>query len=95
VKALVGALAEDQNQSHAENFVLDFILTYLADKDLLEIWDIPNPGFNLKRILSKERLPAPEARILRESGVGTIEACYVVGIYVNRELIGSGESYFP
>ncbi len=89
---MVGALAKDQNEKRAENFVLDFILTYLVDKDLLEIWEIPNPSLNLKRILNRERLPAPEPRLLRESATGTIEACYVVGIYVNKELIGSGKS---
>ncbi|CAG2115206.1 unnamed protein product [Medioppia subpectinata] len=89
VRALIGAAAEDHTIKRAENFILDFVMTYLLDKDLLEIWDIPNPRFNLNAILSRERLPAPEYRLLRESAAGTIEACYVVGIYVDKQFIGS------
>ena len=91
--ALVGALAEDQTPKRAQNFVLDFILTYLVDKDLMEIWEIPNPRFHMKNILKREGLPAPEYRLLGQSGVGTIEACFVVGIYCNKELIGFGQSF--
>lgn len=90
VKALIGAIAEDHNRRRAENFTLDFILTFLVDKDLMQIWEIPNPRHNLKAILSRERLPAPEYRLIRESAVGTIEACYVIGIYCDKELIGWG-----
>lgn len=90
MKALIGALAEDHGQRRAENFVLDFVLTFLVDKDLMEIWQIPTPRYNLKAILTRERLPAPEYRLLGETATGTIEACYVVGIYCDKELIGWG-----
>ncbi|XP_054155229.1 39S ribosomal protein L44, mitochondrial-like, partial [Oppia nitens] len=87
--SIVGAIAEDNGVKKANNFVLDFILTYILNKDVLEIWQIPNPKFQLRNILNRQQLSEPEYRLLRESASGTIEACYVVGIYVDKQLIGS------
>ena len=39
-------------------------------------------------------LPAPEPRLLRRTGPGSLLASYTVGLYVDRELVGEspGES---
>lgn len=94
MKALIGALEADRGIKKTENFILDFILTYLADKDLMEIWQIKDASSTLKRILARERLPPAEPRLLRESGRNTLQACYVVGLYVNKQLIGEGKFDF-
>jgi len=87
--AVVGAIDSEFGRKRALNFTQDFFLTYLYDKDPLEIWDIHDAEGALMRILENEGRPAPEPRIIRQSGINTIEALYIIGFYVDKELIGS------
>lgn len=87
--AVVGAIDKEFGRKRALNFTQDFFLTYLYDKDPMEIWDITDGEGALMRILENEGLPPAEPRIIRQSGITTIEALYIIGFYVNKELIGS------
>lgn len=55
----------------------------------MDLWDVENPESILQKILQRERLPDAEPRIIGESAKGTLEACYFVGLYVHKQLIGS------
>jgi len=90
VKSLVALLKESKGAKHANKFIIDFIMTFLNDKDILVLWDLKDPEMVLQKILSNNNLPPYEARLLRETGQSTIFACYNVGLYVNQELKGFG-----
>ncbi|XP_029044771.1 39S ribosomal protein L44, mitochondrial [Osmia bicornis bicornis] len=88
--ALVGALTESTNKGHVSDFVQDFLITGLADKDLTEIWTPAKPFEMLSDIMSTERKASIEARIIGQAGTNTILSAYHIGIYVDREFLGSG-----
>jgi large subunit ribosomal protein L44 len=90
VKAVVGALLQNQDAARAQLFVQDFVLTQLIGADVNDIWEIVNPMGVLAAILEREGRGAPEPRLIRESGRTTIEAVYVVGIYSDKKFLGSG-----
>lgn len=88
--ALVGALAESVNIDHASNFIQDFLIVGLADKDLTEIWNPVQPYEVLSDFLSKECKLSIEARIIGKAGTNTLLSAYHIGIYANKEFMGSG-----
>lgn len=88
--ALVGALAESVNDDHAAVFVQDFLIAGLAEKDLTEIWTPAEPFEMLNDIISSERKTPIEARIIGQAGKNTILSVYHIGIYANKEYLGSG-----
>ncbi|XP_012146096.1 mitochondrial ribosomal protein L44 [Megachile rotundata] len=88
--ALVGALAESVNIDHARNFIKDFLIVGLAEKDLTEIWNPVQPFEMLRDFLSKETNTSIEARIIGKAGTNTILSAYHIGIYSNKEFLGSG-----
>lgn len=92
-EALIGALASE-DEFRASKLVLDLVATQLHGQDLTDLWDLPDPMGTLEAILTKENRGLPEARLLWSSGKETILACYHVGVYSDRELIGQapGES---
>lgn len=89
LKAFIGTLAKENGDKHARNFVIDLIMPYLQDKHILELWDFQAIDA-LKQILKNDKLPPYEARLLRETGRNTVQSCFMVGLYVNQKLIGSG-----
>ena len=90
VKAFVSGIEADLDSNRARRFIIDMIISYLNDKDVLDdIWIIPNPEETLKLILKNSSLPEYEPRIMFQTGVKTLEPCHVVGLYVNQKLIGS------
>lgn len=90
IKALVAGIDLDFGVDKARNFVIDFILTYIHDKDIFDdIWKIPEPIAVLKMILRNDKSEY-EPRIMFHTGINTIESCFVVGIYANKKLIGYG-----
>jgi len=95
-EAIIGALASsnEDGPSRASRLVLDLVATQLHGKDLTDIWDIPNPMKVLSTIMANENRGEPEARLLWASGKETLLACYHVGIYSDKQLIGQapGES---
>ena len=93
-EALIGALAaSEDSQSKASKLVLDLVATQLHGQDLTDVWDIADPMETLASILEKSNRGPPEARLLWSSGKETLLACYHVGIYSDRELIGQGKCY--
>lgn len=90
LKAIVGAISKSANQIRAEQFVQDLILVQLIGKDVNELWDVVDPMGQLASILAREGRGEPEPRLLRKTGQNTIMACYEVGIYLNKKLIGRG-----
>ena len=93
VKSLVAILDETKGTNHTRKFIIDFIMTFLNDKDIFSLWDLQEPEIVLQKILHNDNLPPYEPRLLRETGKNTIFACYNVGLYVDQELIGFGKSF--
>ncbi|CAH8548351.1 unnamed protein product [Schistosoma guineensis] len=85
--ALVGALAKDKMEK-AHLFIRDFILARLPDIDLTELISIPNPLPLLQGILRSEGRGLPETRLIYQSSMNTVLACFEVGIYSDCQLIG-------
>ena len=85
--AFIGGLAQEQGDSHAHKFIIDFILTFLQDKHIFEIWDLEDSRQTLQTILSNEGLGSYEPRLIRETGKNSLEPCFAVGIFVNKEII--------
>jgi len=92
-QAVVAALSET-DPVRAEKLVLDVVAAQLAGKDLNEIWDVINPMGVLCQVLENRGVGPPESRLLWRSGPKTILACYHVGIYSDKEILGqsSGET---
>ena len=91
-EALIGALASE-DELRASKLVLDLVAIQLHGQDLTDLWDLADPMGTLEDILSKENRGLPEARLLWSSGKETILACYHVGVYSDREIIGQGTTY--
>lgn len=89
-KAVVGALSHDLGLERAHLFVQDFVLTQLVNQDINELWTMVNPMGVLAAILEKHSFHPPEPRVLRNTGSSTVVACYEVGIYCNKRLLGRG-----
>ncbi|XP_076245010.1 mitochondrial ribosomal protein L44 [Calliopsis andreniformis] len=88
--ALVGALAESSDIDRASTFVRDFLIVGLAEKDLSEIWNPPNPFGILDSIMGKENGSLIEARIIGHTGKNTILSAYHIGIYADKQFLSSG-----
>lgn len=89
VRSLIAAIQSDQ-PDRTRRFVVDIIISYLNDKDILDdVWIIPNPKETLNMILANSQMPAYEPRIMFETGAKTLEPCYVVGLYTNQKFLGS------
>uniref|UniRef100_A0A7G3AC80 Large ribosomal subunit protein mL44 n=1 Tax=Lutzomyia longipalpis TaxID=7200 RepID=A0A7G3AC80_LUTLO len=89
-KAVVAALEQTSGSERASTFVRDFVFTQLNQKDLEEIWQVQNPLQYLSEYCSRNNLGDVEPRLIGECGRNTILATYHVGIYCNRELLGTG-----
>ncbi|CAG2244865.1 MRPL44 [Mytilus edulis] len=87
-KAVIGALAESQNEERAGLFVRDFVVSQLAGKNLMEIWDVTNPMGLLSSVLSMQGRGPPEPRLLWQSASATMLSLYHVGIYSDKQLVG-------
>lgn len=90
VRALVAAIECDLDFDRAWRFIVDIIISYLNDKDILDdVWHIPNPRETLNLILANSQLPSYEPRLMFQVGVKTVEACHMIGLYSNQKLLGS------
>ncbi|KAF8570642.1 Ribonuclease III [Paragonimus westermani] len=88
ILAVIGVLAE-QDYERALLFVRDFLVTPLVDLDLTgELIVIEKPMQLLKGILAANDRDPPESRLQNQAGMNTLTACYQVGIYSSRELLG-------
>lgn len=88
--ALVAALADSVDVNHAANFVRDFLIVVLAEKDLTEIWNPANPVEYLNNILRKQNREPAESRLIGQTGQNTLLAVYHVGVYSDKQFLGSG-----
>lgn len=88
--ALVAALAESVDANHAANFVKDFLIVILAEKDLTEIWNPAQPVEILNDVLQKQNRSLAEPRLIGQAGQSTLLVVYHVAMYSDKEFLGSG-----
>ena len=71
-----------------------FYIYFLTFPDITDIWDVENPIGVLNQVLNNDGKSYPEFRLLWVNGQDTILACYHIGVYCDKELIGQspGES---
>ncbi|VDK20681.1 unnamed protein product [Taenia asiatica] len=75
----------------ANLFVRDFVLTRLLDLEFCTDFPFPlqeKPFALLEGVLRFDNRGPPESRLQRQSGMNTLLACYQVGIYSDRQLVG-------
>lgn len=90
LKAVIGALFESSGDVRAYQFIRDFIVTQLNQKDVNELWQVDSPLELLKEICKDKKLTALEPRLISDLGKNTLLAAYQVGLYSNKQLLGSG-----
>ena len=88
--ALIGVNLRDNGSLHTNKFVIDFIATYLQGIDIMDIWNVPEPTSTLNCIIKNSGMSPPEPRLLRETGRNTLIPCFLVGLYVDKQMLGSG-----
>lgn len=89
-QAVVGALSVSSPDPRCQAFVRDFVVAQLVGKEVDSIWKIENPKAVLADILHKSSRGEPEPRLIFQSGTTTLQAVYHVGIYSDKEFLGSG-----
>lgn len=61
-------------------------------KDISDIWEPKDPYDYLTKLLSAKGIKNIEPRLCNESASNTILACFQVGIYTNKKLLGIGKT---
>ena len=93
--ALFGALSESPSAGpdRASRLVLDLVAKQLSSvRDVIALWPLDDPMATLAAVLRNEGRGEPEARLQWVSGRETMMACYHVGVYADKELIGQGDN---
>lgn len=88
LRALVGALAEGSGEERAARFVVDLVAAQLHVQDINELWEIADPMAALARVLANDGRGEPESRLLWAAGKDTLMACFHIGVYSDKELVG-------
>ncbi|KAG0729331.1 39S ribosomal protein L44, mitochondrial [Chionoecetes opilio] len=88
-RAIVGALGASP-AAQCQAFVRDFVVAQLVGKDIDVIWKIENPMAVLGNILHQSRQGEPESRLIFQAGQKTLQAIYHVGVYSDKQCMGSG-----
>ncbi|KAL6257168.1 hypothetical protein P5V15_012099 [Pogonomyrmex californicus] len=88
--ALVAALEESVDVNHTANFVRDFLIVILAEKDLTEIWNPSQPVELLNDVLRKQNRSPAEPRLIGHAGQNTLLVTYHVAMYSDKQFLGSG-----
>lgn len=88
----MGALKYSKDEYRAENFVKDFVLTQMNGKEISDIWEPNKPYEYLTCLLNEKGINDLEPRLCSKSASNTILACYQVGIYSNKKLLGLGKN---
>ncbi|XP_065204952.1 large ribosomal subunit protein mL44 [Planococcus citri] len=93
-KALISALHDTSGAERSSLFIRDFVVAQLAQTHINDLWTIEDPISALNKICQNEGISKPEPRLVGETGRNTLLACYRVGLYVDKQLIGlaPGES---
>ncbi|CAG9854813.1 unnamed protein product [Phyllotreta striolata] len=89
-KSVVSALKHSQDLPRAEQFVRDFVLSQISDKDVLEIWEPQEPYNYLTKLVQEKGLGPVEPRLCSQSASNTILRCFQVGLYSDKKLLGIG-----
>jgi large subunit ribosomal protein L44 len=89
LKAFIGALSEEKGNKHAEKFIIDFIMTYMNDKHIFEIWDLTDVRSVLRQVLQNQGMGDFESRLARQTGQHTVEATFQVALFVDKKMIGT------
>ncbi|XP_065095366.1 large ribosomal subunit protein mL44 [Ochlerotatus camptorhynchus] len=90
LKAVVGALYISSDEERAFMFVRDFVCTQLNQQDVNEYWNFEDPLELLKEYCKEKKLGEPEPRSIGLVGKNTLLATHRVGIYCNKQFVGSG-----
>ncbi|GAB1865188.1 Large ribosomal subunit protein mL44 [Camponotus japonicus] len=88
--ALVAALAESVDANHTANFVKDFLIVLLTEKDLTEIWNPAEPVEILNDVLQKQNRAPAEPRLIGQAGQNTLLVVYHIAMYSDKKFLGSG-----
>lgn len=82
-----------ENNTKKYNYLKIIIIIIPSKKLILKIRinQIENPMEAMQDILGRSGRGEPEPRLIFESGKNTLEAVYHVGIYSDKEFIGSGK----
>lgn len=89
--ALTAALAESVDVTHASNFIRDFLIIILAEKDLTEIWKPTQPVEILNNVLREQNKSPAEPRLIAQAGQNTLLVSYHIGMYSDKQFLGSGK----
>nr|CAI5862016.1 unnamed protein product [Callosobruchus analis] len=89
-KAVVAALEKSSGLEKAEKFVHDFVIAQMNGKDVYDIWNPTEPYKYLTTLLNAKGITSIEPRLCNESAKNTILACFQVGLYSNKKLLGIG-----
>ncbi|XP_055550756.1 39S ribosomal protein L44, mitochondrial [Wyeomyia smithii] len=90
LKAVVGALHQSSGEERAFLFVRDFICTQLNQQDVNECWRVKDPLELLRQYCQEKKMGEPEPRSIGLVGKNTLLAAHNVGIYCNKQYMGSG-----
>lgn len=77
--------------NHAANFVKDFLIVILSEKDLTEIWNPAEPVGILNDVLQKQNRAPAEPRLIGQAGQNTLLAVYHIAMYSDKKFLGSGK----
>lgn len=64
--------------------------TQLNQKDINDLWEIERPLALLEELCTDRKMSVPEPRLIGEAGKNTLLAAYHVGIYIDKQLLGTG-----
>lgn len=86
--ATIGAiLTGDNGRIEAARFISDFVIAEMMDKDIVhDIWRPKNPMKVLVEELKTRKMPSPEIRLTRQSGITTVLPVYFIGIFLDKKL---------
>lgn len=85
--ASIGAISL-QNPISCGRYILDFIIPQLVGKDILhDIWKPEDPMSLLVNELNSRSMPAPEARLVSQTGINTVTPMYIVALYSGQEFL--------
>ncbi|KAJ8888853.1 hypothetical protein PR048_008347, partial [Dryococelus australis] len=90
LKAVVGALEKSCGQDRAAQFVMDLVVSQLCGRNVYEMWSPEDPLALVTAIMSRRGGGSIEPRLLGKAAPNTILAVYRVGIYSDKQFLGSG-----
>ncbi|XP_059389540.1 large ribosomal subunit protein mL44-like [Carassius carassius] len=69
---------------------LDFLVTQLIGKDLVDLWKVVDPTGLLVKELTCIGIALPEPRLIQSAGASTVLPLYFVGLYSDGKLLAQG-----